>query len=220
MSDGKFEAKSKAQTFEVTANLLSAIENGDGVSQRSLAANLGVALGLTNTLIKRCVSKGIIKVSEAPAKRFAYYLTPKGFKEKSKLVSQYLAASLSFFRRARDEYNQVFEYSKKTSHNKVALFGVGELAEIAVLSANEAGITLSAIISPGSNLETFLGIKVIGSIGEASDFDAVVISASNDPQGAYEELASIIDPNKILAPRLLHISRIKNKNISAGGDDD
>ena len=47
------------------------------------------------------MKKGFVKAKAAPYKRYAYYLTPKGFNEKSRLVAQYLEVSLDFFRTAR-----------------------------------------------------------------------------------------------------------------------
>ena len=81
--------------------LLDAIGADDQHTQRSLAVRLDVALGLANALLKRCVAKGLVKIQNAPARRYAYYLTPKGFAEKSRLVAEYLETSLNFFRRAR-----------------------------------------------------------------------------------------------------------------------
>jgi len=70
--------------------LLESVERGGEQSQRRLASELGVALGLVNAYLKRCINKGLVKVSEAPARRYAYYLTPHGFTEKSRLTVEYL----------------------------------------------------------------------------------------------------------------------------------
>ncbi|MGL4729464.1 MAG: winged helix-turn-helix transcriptional regulator, partial [Bosea sp. (in: a-proteobacteria)] len=75
------------------AGLLASVEREAHVSQRKLASELGVALGLVNTYIKRCVKKGLIKVQEVPSRRYAYYLTPHGFAEKSRLTAEYLSWS-------------------------------------------------------------------------------------------------------------------------------
>ena len=48
------------------------------ISQRSLARELGIALGLTNAYLRRCIHRGWIKASQAPANRYAYYVTPRG----------------------------------------------------------------------------------------------------------------------------------------------
>src|SRR5215468_444390 len=86
----------------IVLGLLNSVDDG-AQSQRRIAEELGIALGLVNAYLKRCVKKGLVKVSEAPARRYAYYLTPKGFSEKSRLTVEYLSASFSFFRQARAE---------------------------------------------------------------------------------------------------------------------
>jgi len=73
----------------LTLNLLGAIEQQDDVSQRHLAEHMGVALGMANSYLKRCVKKGWIKVTTAPANRYLYYLTPTGFAEKARLTGEF-----------------------------------------------------------------------------------------------------------------------------------
>src|ERR1700760_2339901 len=90
----------------IVLNLLNSVDDG-AQSQRHIAKDLGIALGLVNAYLKRCVKKGLVKVSEAPARRYAYYLTPQGFSEKSRLTVEYLSSSFSFFRRARSDCSQV-----------------------------------------------------------------------------------------------------------------
>ena len=88
---------------EITLGLLNAVHDNSAVTQRSVASELGIALGLANAYLKRCVKKGLIKVSQVPANRYAYYLTPKGFAEKSRLTAEYLSSSFGFFRAARQQ---------------------------------------------------------------------------------------------------------------------
>ena len=92
----------------VTLSILEAIENKNDMTQRHLADNLGVALGLANSYLKRCVKKGLVKIHQAPANRYLYYLTPKGFSEKSRLTTQYLSTSFEFYRRAGDSCKEIF----------------------------------------------------------------------------------------------------------------
>ena len=93
----------------IVLGLLSSVETDGARSQRRIAAELGIALGLVNAYLKRCVKKGLVKVHDAPARRYAYYLTPQGFAEKSRLTVQYLSDSFSFFRKAKDDCTRVFE---------------------------------------------------------------------------------------------------------------
>ena len=73
------------------------IERDNAITQRALAGELGIALGLANAYLRRCVRKGLVKMHQVPINRYAYYLTPQGLSEKSRLTAEYLAVSLDFF---------------------------------------------------------------------------------------------------------------------------
>src|SRR5580704_6377881 len=125
----------------IVLGLLNSVEHDGDRSQRHIAAELGIALGLVNAYLKRCVKKGLVKVRDAPARRYAYYLTPHGFAEKSRLTVQYLSDSFSFFRLAKADCAQAFEAAKSLGFQRLVLAGQSDLAEIAILCALDAGIT-------------------------------------------------------------------------------
>jgi len=189
------------------AALLSAIGDSDQHTQRSLAVRLGVALGLANALLRRCVSKGLIKIQDAPARRYAYYLTPKGFAEKGRLVAEYLEASLNFFRRARTQYEEAFSSLAARGVTRIAIAGNGELAEIALLSASAAGLTICAIVAPGRNEKEFHGRPVVHDLGQAiaSGAEAVAIADATSPQAMYDLFEPHLPADRLIAPALLHI---------------
>ncbi|MGE5241814.1 MAG: winged helix-turn-helix transcriptional regulator, partial [Bacteroidota bacterium] len=54
---------------QLVLELLDAVGKSSHLSQRHLASNMGIALGLANSYLKRCIRKGFIKISEAPANR-------------------------------------------------------------------------------------------------------------------------------------------------------
>lgn len=85
----------------IMLGVLDAVEQDRVQSQRHLASELGIALGLANAYLKRCIGKGLVKVRQAPARRYAYYLTPQGFAEKSRLTVEYLSSSFGFFAKRR-----------------------------------------------------------------------------------------------------------------------
>src|ERR1700743_847632 len=103
----------------IVLDLLTSGEHDGDRSQRHIAAELGIALGLVNAYLKRCVKKGLVKVYDAPARRYAYYLTPQGFAEKSRLTVQYLSDSFSFFRMAKGDCAQVFEQAKSSGYSRL-----------------------------------------------------------------------------------------------------
>jgi DNA-binding MarR family transcriptional regulator len=179
----------------ITISLLAAVEESSGVTQRSLARRLGIALGLTNAYLRRCINKGLIKIAHAPANRYRYYLTPKGFAEKSRLTADYLSYSFDFLRRARADYEALFRLCEERGWQRIALCGAGELADIASLSAQ--GYAL-ALLGP---TEDAAGLAALAPV------DAVVVTHHQAPQAAFDALVQTMPPARVLAPRLLHVSR-------------
>src|ERR1700733_1607231 len=129
------EHEHEHENEQIVLGLLSSVETDGERSQRYLAAELGIALGLVNAYLKRCVKKGLVKVRDVPTRRYAYYLTPQGFAEKSRLTVQYLSDSFSFFRLAKADCAQVLEVAKAKGFSRVVLAGKSDLAEIAILCA-------------------------------------------------------------------------------------
>src|SRR5215470_11910471 len=125
--------ENEGEKARIMLGLLESVERDGGQSQRRLASELGIALGLVNAYLKRCIKKGLVKVSEAPARRYAYYLTPQGFAEKSRLTVDYMSYSFSLFRRARSDYAQVLGVARARGWTRILLAGVSDLAEIAAI---------------------------------------------------------------------------------------
>jgi len=53
------------ESSRIMLGLLDAVEQDRAQSQRLLASELGIALGLVNAYIKRCIKKGLVKVRSA-----------------------------------------------------------------------------------------------------------------------------------------------------------
>jgi DNA-binding MarR family transcriptional regulator len=63
-------------------------DKDDPRSQRSLSRDMGIALGLTNLIIRRLVHKGWVRIIRIKPNRVRYLLTPAGIAElSSRLVS-------------------------------------------------------------------------------------------------------------------------------------
>ncbi|OSQ40480.1 hypothetical protein [Thalassospira mesophila] len=195
--------KSDTQT---EINFLSALENGEVTTQMRLSQRIAISVGLVNALLKRAIHKGYVKARNAPAKRYAYYLTPQGFTEKSRLVAEYLETSLDFFRLVRTEYSEIFERIKQCGETRVILAGRGELTEIALLAAREQGIEPAAVFDRETNAEFFHGLKIIRQIDGLTVGDAIVITESRYPQTLVDDLRGDQRATTLLIPSFLQIS--------------
>src|ERR1700693_1806485 len=159
----------------IMLGLLESVERDGAQSQRKLASDLGIALGLVNAYLKRCVKKGLLKIGQAPARRYAYYLTPHGFAEKSRLTVEYLSNSFSFFRRAREDCSSVLKTAHARGWKRLVLLGVSGLAEIATICALEQGVTIVAVVDAKATGERFVGTPVVTSMEAVpGGFDALI----------------------------------------------
>ena len=192
---------------KITLGLLNAVEEDSTVTQRSVSKELGIALGLANTYLKRCIKKGLIKVNQAPANRYAYYLTPKGFAEKSRLTAEYLSISFNFFREARNQCKEIFQTCENNQWRRVLFCGCSDLTEIAILCAKEFSVELTGIADPKYQDDNFSDLPVFKEFGKPADFDAVVITDLETPQKTFDAVSKIVAQQIILTPRFLNVSR-------------
>jgi DNA-binding MarR family transcriptional regulator len=191
----------------VLLELLQDIEQSRFESQRQFASKLGIAVGLANSYIKRCIRKGWIKMSRAPARRYAYYLTAKGFSEKSRLTAQYLGASFKLYRQARQEYLDAFRACQERGWRRLGLYGTGDLAEVAALSARECGLGALIVIEPTYPGREFLGLSVTRHPDAARSLDAVLVTMIETPHDACEILSRYLPSDRIVTIPLLGTRR-------------
>jgi DNA-binding MarR family transcriptional regulator len=193
-----------SENVRIVLGLLESVERDGAQSQRKLASDLGIALGLVNAYLKRCVKKGLLKIGQAPPRRYAYYLTPHGFAEKSRLTVEYLSSSFSFFRRAREDCSSVLRTAQAGGWTRIALLGVSDLAEIAILCALEHGITIAAVVDGKAKTDRFVGAPVVASTDAVpGGFDALVITDLEATRETMDATLGAIEAERVLVPALL-----------------
>lgn len=201
---------------EITLGILNAVEENSKLTQRSIAGDLGIALGLANAYLKRCVRKGLIKVQQVPSNRYAYYLTPQGFAEKSRLTSEYLTSSFQFFRRAKVQCTDLLQECDRKGFTRIGLVGVSDLSEIVALSALDSEVELAGIVDTSVKIPRFAGHRVYKKVGDLGPVDALMVTTLKDPQGCYDDLRRN-HPNITV----LHVSllRITDKEAQKKGPE-
>jgi len=174
--------------------ILTAIEEGKPLTQRVLAQRLGVALGLTNLYLKRLTRKGCIKIVEFPKKpaarkRLRYLLTPRGIAEKTRLTYEHMTYSLNLYRRARQTLRESLGRLAECGAKRIALYGIGEAAELAYLTLKELGLEPLAVFAEQAD-GPFLGLPVRApaELG-AEEFDAIIIATFDRPEPVLADLA-------------------------------
>ena len=189
----------------LTLEILDTVQRNEQLSQRNLSRQLGVALGLTNSYLKRCVRKGWVKVKQAPANRYLYYLTPTGFVEKSRLTASYFSRSLAFYREAGGSCARLLDQCVEHRWQRLLLCGVSDLAEIAMLRAMERNIAVVGIYDPASEHDRFLGKTVWRRLDQAEPHDARMLTAIADPRAMHDDIRAMPGAEALLVPSVLRL---------------
>jgi EPS-associated MarR family transcriptional regulator len=86
---------------EIHYRLLKVLEETPDVTQRELAARLGISLGKANYCVRAVLGRGWVKMDNFrrnPNKMgYVYLLTPKGIEEKTRLAVRFLRHKLHEF---------------------------------------------------------------------------------------------------------------------------
>ncbi|TAN45236.1 MAG: winged helix-turn-helix transcriptional regulator [Nitrospirae bacterium] len=171
----------KMQHDEISLKLLDNIAKEPQTTQRTLADDLGIALGLVNAYLKRLCKKGYIKITTLPRNRIKYIITPKGFAEKTKLTYTYMHYSLEYFKEARQKMEDAYKTMIENGCKTVLIWGDGELAELCYISTR--GLPLSVVgIVGGQRIENGFFGHDIYSVEDVKglSFDAVIVASIED----------------------------------------
>lgn len=122
--------------------LLEQIEHDPDVTQASLAAQLGVAVGTVNWHLKRLIEKGYVKAKRAQRKKLRYIITPEGIALRARLTVDYIENSFQLYRRTRLRVLDALVKVRQAGHSSVRILGDGDIAEIIRLTCMEQGIKI------------------------------------------------------------------------------
>lgn len=189
---------------QILRQILCSVEGNAQVSQRQLSRELGIALGSVNWYLKRCINKGLIKISQVPLKRYMYFLTPQGMEEKGRLMGQYLKWSLDFFRLGREEASSILADCALRGRQKIILAGNSDFAEIFIMSAIDYPVTIQSIFDATRKEGKRLRATVTGVISSDADITYILTEITH-PQFIWDKLiAHGVSKDMIIIPRLLN----------------
>ncbi len=140
--------------------ILAQLESSRPVTQRSLSSDLGIALGLTNLLMRRLVKKGWVRITHVSPRRIRYLITPAGIAAKARLTRRYFLSSLNFYRECREHISERFIVlsaeletldGDSGAADQVVFYGAGEVAEVAYVCLQETRLQLLGVVdeNPG-----------------------------------------------------------------------
>jgi DNA-binding MarR family transcriptional regulator len=175
-----------------TLKILEKVDNDIVPSQRDLARELNISLGLVNSFIKRLLKKGYFKARHIPKNRIRYYLTPKGASEKTRLTYLYIQHSYNFYKDARQKLRDLYTELESQNVSRIVFYGASDLAEIAYLSMQETNIELVAVFDDDKEGKRFMRYTVAhpDRMGSFS-FDRILITSINSTEIILQRIAAL-----------------------------
>lgn len=107
-------------TDEYRYKILKLIEVNPSISQRELARELDISLGKTNFCLKALIEKGLLKATNFKNSKnksaYLYFLTPKGFEEKTSVSVRFLKYKMREYELLKAEIELLHE-ELNNNHN-------------------------------------------------------------------------------------------------------
>ena len=181
--------------------LLTEVDASPDVTQRQLSNRVGIALGLTNLLLRNLTQKGYVRVSQASWKRRLYTLTPEGFSHRVGLLLSYVQRFLDHYQRVRQTLREQLEPLALHEESRVAICGTGEFAELVYLGLREIGIEEIDVFVPNSPADRrFLGLPVRDTATlQPENYDRVLVAALNGSGADSKQLRALgVSPDKLV----------------------
>lgn len=131
---------------EKTFQILDALDREEISTQRQLADNSGISLGQVNYILKSLLDKGFVKISNFRHSQkkigYAYFLTPKGIEEKSKLAVKFVLRKLKEYEFLRGRLTERLIKIEKEGYKRVLFIGPLMVREFIENILEEKGIGL------------------------------------------------------------------------------
>ena len=138
-----------------TLTLFNTVESSPEISQRQLARELGVSLGLTNTYFQRVLKKGWVRALQVKPRRWLYFLTPQGALEKSRLSVSYLHRTLESFRELKSKCDEHLLILSNKGVRGIHLCGESDLIEVLSFCFSGFDIELLSVIPENDLLSDY-----------------------------------------------------------------
>jgi len=182
--------------------VLSEVEETPEITQRELSLRVGIALGLTNVLLRNLVQKGYVRAVQAGWKRWIYAVTPEGFSRKLHLTITYIHRVLDDYQSVRQTLREQLHPLDLNAESRVAIYGRGDFAELVYLGLKEIGIEEIEIfdrVNPDG--EKFLGMPVheLATL-RPEQYDRVVIASLGRSEAIHTELRQLgLESHQVVA---------------------
>ncbi len=177
--------------------LFNVIEEKPDTTQRDLAGRLGIALGMTNTLLRRAAHQGWLSVRKRERGRQSYHLTDQGLIEKGRLMMGQIQSTLKFYGEARRMAAEVLQALKGEGITRIAIAGTSNVSEVIFLSAREVGLEVVAFVDDSRRRGRWLDVPRIF-VAELAQCGAEMLILDALKRDEIAEWESVDFPKRVL----------------------
>lgn len=181
-------------------NLLQELEKSPIISQRELSHKFGIALGVTNACLRRMARRGWIRIMSLDHRKIGYYLTPKGFAEKTKLSLHLISWTVQHYSVLKGIIGKKFLEMQNDGIERVVFYGVSDEMEVAYVSLQGVNLQLVGIVEDEEkmNRKHIFGFELteVNQV-ETLKPDAVLITSLTGQDAKREKLRKFLDFQRV-----------------------
>ena len=191
-----------SEHLEEVRNLrfLEELEKNPIVSQRRLSQKFGIALGLTNSCLRRMAQKGWIRIRVVNRRRLGYYLTSRGLTEKAKLTFNHISSNVQRYSELKSMIHQKFLDMQRKGRKRIVFYGVSDEMEVAYITLQGVNLNLVGIVEDDERFQPgiILGYELepVSRIHELKP-EGILITSIEDTDRRWEKLRSFLDLKKL-----------------------
>ncbi len=180
--------------------LLEELEKNPIVSQRELSHKFGIALGVTNACLKRMARKGFIRIRGLNHRKIGYYLTPKGFAERTKLSLHLISYIIQHYSELKKIISQRLLEMQHDGLQRIVFYGVSDEMEVAYITLQGVNLKLVGIVEDDEKMTPRIifgyEIEPVSRVQELKP-DGILITSLTDNEKKRERLEDIFSRNSI-----------------------
>jgi len=180
--------------------LLEELERNPIISQRELSHKFGIALGVTNACLKRMARKGWIRIRGFDHRRIGYYLTPKGFVEKSKLTFNLVSGIVQHYSELKQVIGERLLEMERRGMKRIIFYGISDEMEVAYVTLQGVNLKLVGIVEDDEKMKPRIifgyEIEPVSRVQELKP-DCILITSLTENEHKRERLGGIFNQNSI-----------------------
>ena len=180
--------------------LLEELERNPIVSQRELSHKFGIALGVTNACLKRMARNGLIRIRDLNPRKIGYYLTPKGFVEKTRLTIHLISFRVQHYSELKKVIANRLLEMQHDGKQRIVFYGVSDEMEVAYITLQGVNLKLVGIVEDDEKIipRIIFGYEIepVSRIQELKP-DGILITSLTENEPKRDRLKRIFGQNSI-----------------------